>query len=403
MLKKINSSYFYYSVLLTFFLFIPFFLSKNISSDWDSYAIIGTYLNFIESGNYIPSRPPGFPLYELLVSILSYFGNKSSIGFEYFLLLFQFLTLIGLNFVIFKFINQDGELKKLNYLLIVFSPIYLISGFTVIDYSLGALLGFSGIYLYFYSTKYKNTILIPSLLIALSSAVRLSNLIYIFGLIIFLLIKKEYSQTIKFFVTTLVLTFFLYLPFYLNLYILLEQAGSISSLDEFFCVFNLTNTDLSLYDRLGRFVLKQVNLIGTIGLFVFILNFKNYEISKLDEKLYLLIIFLLFQFSFLRLPTEEGHLLPALICLFLILKFNTNKRLLAIFPLVFLSNFIDIKFYDVDVPNHAANAYLSFDLKEGFLIEDYIQRADKGANKNFNYQNAKDSIFTAWSDGCPND
>lgn len=403
MLKKINSSYFYYSVLLSLFLFIPFFLSKNISSDWDSYAIIGTYLNFTDSGNYIPSRPPGFPLYEFFVSILIYFGSKSGVGFEYFLLLLQFITLVGLNFVIYKFIIKDGELKKLNYLLIVFSPIYLISGFTVIDYSLGALLGFSGIYLYFYSSKYKNTILIPSLLIALSSGVRLSNLIYVFGLIIFLVIQKEYSRAIKFFVTTLILTFFLYLPFYLNLYNLLEQSGSISSLNEFFCVFSLTNTDLTLYDRLGRFVLKQVSLIGTVGLIVFILNFKNYKISKLNEKLCFLIIFLLFQFSFLRLPTEEGHLLPALICLFLILKFNTNKRLLVIFPLVFLSNFVDMKFYDVDVPNHATQAYLNLEIKEGFLIEDYIQRADKGVNKNFNYKNAKDSIFTAWSNGCPND
>jgi len=77
--------------------------------------------------------------------------------------------------------------------------------------------------------------------------------------------------------------------------------------------------------------------------------------------------------------------------------------LLVIFPLVFLSNFVDMKFYDVDVPNHATQAYLNLEIKEGFLIEDYIQRADKGVNKNFNYKNAKDSIFTAWSNGCPND
>lgn len=213
MLKKINSNYFYYSVLLTFFLFFPFFLSKNISSDWDSYAIIGSYLNFIDNGNYLPSRPPGFPLFEFIVSILSYFSNRVGIDFEYLLLLFQFITLVGLNYLIFKFIKTDSELKNLNFLLIVFSPIYIISGFTVIDYSLGAFLGLSGIYLYFHSSKYNQTVFIPSLLIAFSSGVRLSNLIYIIGLVIYLVIKKENKYAIKLFFTTSIITFLIYLPF----------------------------------------------------------------------------------------------------------------------------------------------------------------------------------------------
>ena len=107
--------------------------------------------------------------------------------------------------------------------------------------------------------------------------------------------------------------------------------------------------------------------------------------------------------KFLRLPTEEGHLLPAYICLFLILKFNFNKHLIAIFPLMFLSNFVDLKLYNVDTPNHATQAYLNLEITEGFLIEDYLQREDKGLSKNYNYQNAKDSVFIAWSEGCPNE
>ena len=104
---------------------------------------------------------------------------------------------------------------------------------------------------------------------------------------------------------------------------------------------------------------------------------------------------MLFQLSFLRLPTEEGHLLPAFICLFLILKINLNRLSLAVLLLVFFANFIDLKFYEVDVPNHASQAFLNIKFEDGFLIEDFRERAFKGLDKNFNYQNAKKSVYDA--------
>ena len=113
MLKKIKSNYFYSSILFSFFLFLPFLISNNISSDWDSYAIIGTYLNFAESKIYIPSRPPGFPLYEIIVSLIISISNWVGINFEYLLLLFQFLSLIGLNLIIYKFIQKDNDLQNI--------------------------------------------------------------------------------------------------------------------------------------------------------------------------------------------------------------------------------------------------------------------------------------------------
>lgn len=403
MLKKIKSNYFYSSILLSFFLFLPFLFSNNISSDWDSYAIIGTYLNFAESRIYIPSRPPGFPLYEIIVSLIISISNGIGINFEYLLLFFQFLSLIGLNLIIYKFIQKDNDLQNINYLFIVFSPIYIISGFTVIDYTLGALLGFSAIYLYFYSTKFKNSILFPSLLIAFSSAVRLSNLIYMLGLVVFLIaFKRENLVALKLFSLTLMFCFFLYLPFYINLYNFMSQTSDIKNFYDFLCVFNLTNTDQDLYNRIGRFTLKQINFFGTLGFLLFILSFKNYKLPRLNEKSYFIIIFLLFQLSFLRLPTEEGHLLPAFICLFLILKIKFNKLSLAVLLLVFFANFIDLKFYEVDVPNHASQAFLNIRFDDGLLIEDFKERAFKGLDKNFNYQNAKKSVYDAWSQGCPN-
>ena len=94
-------------------------------------------------GLYTPSRPPGFPVYELIVGIIfKGLRNGSLLNPEQGLLIFQFFLVITLNFIIYSFINKSDEQNYLFYLLIVFSPIYLISGGSVIDYFLEQFLDF---------------------------------------------------------------------------------------------------------------------------------------------------------------------------------------------------------------------------------------------------------------------
>ena len=69
MTNQKSKFYFYFSSTLTLLFFLSVFSNSNIGSDWDSYALIGTYENFIKNGIYIPSRPPGFPIYELLIGL----------------------------------------------------------------------------------------------------------------------------------------------------------------------------------------------------------------------------------------------------------------------------------------------------------------------------------------------
>ena len=86
------------SVLLTSIvhtlLFIPFYLSGFIGADWDSYALIGSAKIFIEQGIYIPSRPPGFPLSELLTLSVINVSEIFNIHFEKVLLVIQYLFLL---------------------------------------------------------------------------------------------------------------------------------------------------------------------------------------------------------------------------------------------------------------------------------------------------------------------
>ena len=94
--------YFSLSVLITSILFIPNFLKANIGADWDSYALIGTLKNFEKYSIYIPSRPPGFPIYELVIGFLfKITGENKLISPEQAVLFFQLILITCLNFLIY--------------------------------------------------------------------------------------------------------------------------------------------------------------------------------------------------------------------------------------------------------------------------------------------------------------
>ena len=88
-MQKIKNIHFYYlSGVVTFLFFFPNFINANLGSDWDSYALIGTHLNIFEENIYIPSRPPGFPAYELIISTLVKFFHLNRCYCFFNLLLF---------------------------------------------------------------------------------------------------------------------------------------------------------------------------------------------------------------------------------------------------------------------------------------------------------------------------
>ena len=402
-----NNTYFIFSCVVSLILFIPNLIKSTIGSDWDSYALIGTFYNYDLVGLYTPSRPPGFPVYELIVGIIfKGLRNGSLLNPEQGLLIFQFFLVITLNFIIYSFINKSDEQNYLFYLLIVFSPMYLISGGSVIDYFLGAIFGFLAIYMVMnkYSSKYICFYL--AVLLSLSIGIRLSNAIFLTAIFLYITIyKKNYKLSIYTAVLTIVLSCFIYLPFYANLYSFYTLNTVYNSPLEMICLLNLTNTDHTLIDRIGRFVLKQINFFGSIGFVLFLILIKNVKTKVTENNFIFSIVFILFQFSFLRLPTEEGHLLPAFISLLLLLSSMKNfnsKILIATLTFTFLSSFVDFKFYSVNSIDSASEISLKATVTKGFFIEDYELRNSKALEKEFHYENSQSTLLDAWKDGCPN-
>ena len=402
-----NSTYFIFSCVVSLILFIPNIIKSTIGSDWDSYALIGTFYNYDLVGLYTPSRPPGFPIYELIIGIIFKVLRKGSLlSPEQGLLIFQFFLVIILNFIVYRFINKSDQKNYLFYLLIVFSPMYLISGGSVIDYFLGAIFGFLAIYmvLHKYSSNYIYAYL--AVLLSLSIGIRLSNAIFLIAILLYITIyKKNYTLSIYTAVLTMLLSCFLYLPFYANLYSFYTVNNIYNSPSEMICLLNLTNTDHTFIDRLGRFVLKQINFFGVIGFVLFLMLIKNARTKITENNFIFFIIFILFQFSFLRLPTEEGHLLPAFISLLLVfgnMKNLNSKILIATLTFTFLSNFVDFKFYSVNSIDSASDISLNASVTKGFFIEDYELRNNIALEKEFHYKNSQSTLFDAWKNGCPN-
>ena len=399
--------YFSLSVLVTSILFIPNFLKANIGSDWDSYALIGTLKNFEKYNVYIPSRPPGFPIYELVIGFLfKITGENKLISPEQVVLLFQLILIICLNFLIYSFFKKNKNKNYIIYLLTVFSPIYLISGFSVIDYVLGAIFGFLAIYQIIYNFNSKYIIFSTSLYLGIALGIRLSNIIFLFVVTVYLIFYEKNLKTgMQIGFLTIALTTLIYFPFYRSLYIFYVENGIYQSPSEMICIINLTNTDHNLLGRLGRFFLKQINFFGTIGFLIFLIALKDFKFKIDSKNLVYFGIFLIFQISFFRLPTEEGHLLPAYIAFMLMLnnieKLN-SKLLLITLLFTFSSNFGDVKFYKVDNVDSASEIEFNFELTSGFYVEDYEIRNEKGLKKDFHYENSQYTLFEAWKSGCPN-
>ena len=401
MIKTKYKIHFYIASIFHLLIFIPFIIQKFIGPDWDSYALLGTVINLYEDSLYLPSRPPGFPLYEFFLTFVYGVSKFLNIDFEILFLVSQFFFVLGNNFIILNFFEKQNSQKIFLYYIIIFSPIYLTSGLSVIDYHAGLFFGLLALYLALYVDQ---TYIPVSLLLAASIGIRLSNVIFAIPVLFIFYRKKERIQNlIKFTFTTGIFSMLIYFPVYLELWNS-SLSNNLTSPRDMFCILNLTNTDHTLVGRLGRFVLKQFDFLGVVGTFVALIFLVKIRRKDILNNLHWFIVFLLFELSFLRLPTEEGHLLPALIALFLLINSLEIKKsyLIVILISTFLTNFLYIGFYEVDQPDQATEIYFNLQINQGLLLQDYQLRENIGQNKEFHYLNAYYSIKNVWKDGCPN-
>tara|TARA_X000001036_G_scaffold422832_1_gene446163 strand:- start:6299 stop:7441 length:1143 start_codon:yes stop_codon:yes gene_type:complete len=376
-IKKFNKPIYIGTLFLGF---LPFIYYGFISSDWDSYASFASGSILITDNTYIPSRPPGFPLYELLLAPLSLFDTRIAL-----------ITHFFFSVLLFLLVEKSIEKSHKNILLLFLfftSPIYLIASYTVIDYIVGCFFGFLSI-----SLIKQDKFLLGTFFLIVSSGIRLSNLLFLIACVLYLIIYKKYKESLFVLFSTLIFVLLLYFPSY-------SIAGGV-------CFLNLTNTDHDMVGRLGRYFYKQLQIFGLIGSIVFfiaLLKSKGWGKLIIKENIPYLLVFISFQISFLRLPTEQGHLLPAFVAFFyLINQLEINKSLI-ITSLIFslTSSLVSVEILKPDVPNHATTADVGLFIEKGYLVKNLDERTLKGKNYTKNINQAKINIAEDWKSGGPN-
>ena len=128
---------------------------------------------------------------------------------------------------------------------------------------------------------------------SISIGFRLSNIIFLASLIIFLILKEQkFIESFKIIFITGMFSLTIYGIVYLSLWENSLQMFYDENISEIFCIFNLTNTDHTLFSRLGRFVLKQTNFLKVIGSILFIANISKLKYIKFSENIIYLSIFI---------------------------------------------------------------------------------------------------------------
>jgi hypothetical protein len=361
-----------FSKFLNLFIFLILILILILSqrnyygNDVDTYAVINTFLQFIEESFYSPSRLYGSPLAEFILGFLLYnFGPN----FTNFLIVFLFIASIYFLSKFFLGLN-DKVNKKLFILLCISNPLLVFDNINISDYPLA--LFFFSLGLYFYK---KNNLI--GLFLFCSSIACRTNFI-LFSSLIIILNHKISLLTLRNLLIMFIFVIILYYPsllFYDYKPINNSPLGGLRFEigEEYKFIFK---------NQVGRFFYKVIILIGFIQsiiiFFYIIINLSKIKIKDILNKYYFEILLILLNlFVFLLLPTKIS-----IISLFIILFYIILVRIIrqeVIYLLIILNLFsifiyidflkINYRFEDKCKPIQAISANFEFSLKEGHLYQ----------------------------------
>ena len=358
-----------------FLAYLPFtFLGYG--SDNDSYGVIFvTAKAFYTRGVYVPSRYPGYPVHETATAALNYCGGS---------FLSNFGTLLISLFGLFCFYRICEFYQIRNRLLILAAvavhPLYLVNSTSTIDYVWAVGLFLSGFYLY----RVKDRYFAAAVLFGLSFGCRLSSF-----LLVFTFFLTEVIFHFKAFVTdwrrvgAAVLTNIVAVACYFGCFV--------------FAGYNLSFLtyyigDWTYFQYLVRFIYKNVYfwglpaflLLAALVLLTLIRARKRGEFGQnwwANREIYFFstVTVILVELLFLKVPLEEGYLLPALPfgLLLINLLFGQNVKTWTAFLILLATfNLVNFNLLKADEENNAKSARIGFFIEKGYSWADIKKRDD---------------------------
>jgi len=346
-------------LLIPLFLYLPF-IFLGYGPDSDTYEVLRTGNTFIRNFDYIPSRSPGYLVFE----VFTFFANRigGSIATNLMVIFMSLVCLYGF-YSLCKALSIPNP--KYLVLMVALNPYYWVASTTTMDYVFALGFFFMGVVLLLKKKA-------PYAGIAFSLAVgsRMTTILLVVFILILLFVLKliTFKEVAISFALTAIFSAIFYIP---PLDFVKYRWWKIFRPD-------LGGTEYwSLYLRVGRFLYKNMALFSLpvclffVGMGIYLLKKKvKVETAFLKIIAVSLLVFLAYEVLFFYAPLEPSYLLVILPFVFMTVGIflQSRKALLALLILIFVSNFAVISFAHPNLANHATSAQYGLWLDPGYLV-----------------------------------
>jgi len=355
-------------LLLAFFIYFPF-IFLGYGSDYDSYNVLWVGKNYIETLDYVPSRVPGFFIYETIIFFLNIIGGS-------FLTNFGSLCMSLSILAVFMYICKRYGVPNYRFLAIIMMvhPYYLVNSTCTMDYLFA--LGFTMIGFWM---LLEGKFVAAGVTMAMGIGSRLTTALVAGVMLLWAFIFKVQNRRriLLSGVITVIVSFIFYLPPITfaewKTHIFLPSIGG----EEFW----------SLYLRAGRFIYKSVYFWGPPAFFILIWGLVRLGISgklKGNKKLLQICILSLaliigIEIFYWRLPTEPSYLIPTIPFWMILISFAFSDKkwvLGLLLSLVIISNFVTVNIARPNKVNQATGAEFGVWIEPGHLVKDVQKRLE---------------------------
>jgi hypothetical protein len=368
MLKKLQQ---YDIYLLALVMYIPF-IFLGYGSDMDTYRVLWTGQRMATLLDYVPSRPPGFLVFETITYFLNIFGGS----------LLTNLGAVCMSLVIIyslKTILETYQIpnKKLLLMILMVQPYYWVNSTCTMDFLFA--LGFSFLA---FTLLLQGKGAFGGIAMGLAIGSRISSGLACAGFLLFLFITlpKLRRQLILAGGVTAVMTVLVFLP-----------SADFAGWSMRFLKPAVGGAEYwSLFLRAGRFVYKSLTFWSFPVILVFVaaavIAVRRFgqirRSSQASVFIFSAIMLLAYEAFYFYIPTEPGYLLPTVpfvIILLGVILADRRWALAGIVCLLLVSNFVSINFARPNVVNKATEAEYGFWIEPGHMISDIQARSNLAA------------------------
>ena len=353
-------------LLIPVLFYLPF-VFMGYGADSDSFETLRTGATFINNFDYIPSRNPGYLVFEVITFFANLIGGSIATN-----LMSVLMSLICLR-VFYQFCKTLAiPNSKYLVLSVALHPYYWVASTTTMDYIFALGFFFLGV-----SFLLRKKTVYAGVAFSLAIGCRLTTvLLVILALILFIVARIiSFKEATVSFLFACLLAVIFYLP----------------PLDfvkwRWWRIFKPAmggSEYWSLFLRVGRFVYKNI-MFWSAPVLLFLFGSMVYPLIKkvnIESNLYKLIVvnflvFLTYEVLFFFVPLDPSYLLVVLPFSFIIIGILFQKRrkiLIMLLLLIFLSNFIVPGFARPDVEHFATGASYGLWLEPGYLVETSRER-----------------------------